>query len=835
MIRILLFSLFLSLSSYTYVQGVGADSGRKCSKAFDPQDRYTFEEVLQKVVEHNSKTSLKEDRIGSLSAYNKFRASDPRLPAETTLRKQFKEFAETQDIGTASLSDILFSRAIETGEIKSDSVAVQEGSKDVKNENAEEQNKSLLEGAEPSGGDAPYTLGQMYTKGSQNKESASEEASEEASKATRPLVAPQRERASTASAQEGAGWLRRLMGKGAPAGGGQFFGDASNSRRPYRDLSNTEEGTKPAGETVAPVRATRSTTAPAANRRGRTSTASFNNRQAQTFTAEELQNIKTRVLRNIQQQLLPEQISWLKPEQVKNLNFGKLTIKQVQALTEKQVQAIPPKNVQVIQSKLLPEQVAWLNEQQLNKIQPKLSAQQLTKLSTKSLEGFSVKLLTREQIVESSIEVLQKIGVHRLSVEQLKYLNAEKVQNLTQNELNKLNVEQMQSIQKHLSPRQIVELKEEFLNSLIVGDLTPVQVRILSESSLLRALPHFLNGEQLKQTSDDYIEGITGKELNKMNMTQLKAIQNRLSSSQLNEINRKLFKGLSFESLNAEQIENLPSKYLALVQNRINSKVIPSVERLVSDFNLKWMTVQQIQAMTVEQLHTVLNKMSGRQIQVLTNEQVDALLEDSVGLSSKQFRYLKKNLSVNQMSKLSDEKKNRLKFKGFTNATRLRQLQVDDSLTPREVRRLVRSTPEMAYVLSGNHLSNLSKRRLRKIQRYLLAEQIASLQKQKVGLLNMKLLSTVQVQAFTSKQLNFLSAGQLKAIQAELLPNQIADLGTSVLMKLKLKKLSKQQAEALTSAQLKALGYQRVYPIWDKLLPEQQQLSEWQPAIRRQR
>ena len=720
MIKVLLFSLFLLLSTYTYAHtgGLAPGGDNKCSKAFakgggadvvdnkkdsatpqTPQVKnksnlYNFQQVRRIISTHNVEASSKGDRIESLSAYNKLRASDPRLPSMTTLRKQFKEFAATHNVGNASLSDILFFRIhLDTKEIQPGSVTLQGTPKDVKSETSEQ------------------------------------------TESTQDVTIRQRERR--------ANWWYNL---------GRLTGT--------RTMPTTDQ--------------------------------------------------------------------------------------EVQALTKSEVQAIPPRHIVYIQRHLLPKQVPWLNEKQLDKTDMRLFNQKQTRALTpeqlsldsvlKAISTKGAQYLTIKQVLSIPINKLHLIQ-SKLSAQQLE----KKVQGLTKDDLDQLSVEQMRSIQKYLSLEQMVGLKEEHLDNLIVRDLTPEQVEALSEASLLRALPQLLNGAQLQQASNDYIEHITGNALNKMSVTQLKAIQTRLSSSQLNQLKKKLFKDLSFELLTVEQVENLPSRYLALAQSKINSELIPSISRLVSDFKIERMTTQQIQAMHVEQLHAVLNKMSGRQIQVLTNEQVDGLLEDSVGLSSRNLRHLRKNLSVRQIFELPQEKKDNLNFKGFTNVARLRQLQVGGPLTAREVRRLIRYAPEMAYVLSADHLNNLSKWRflskwrLRNIQRYLLPEQIASLSRDTAASLNLKLLSTVQVQAFTSRQLNFFEAGQLRDIQRYLLPSQIADLSTSTLTKLSLKKLSKQQVEALTLDQLKGLGYERVYPIWDKLLPEQQQIPGWQPALRRQR
>ena len=71
---------------------------------------YSFDEVVRIIGTHNKKASSKEDKVETLSAYTKLRATDPRLPSETTLRKQFKEFAQTNNIDDASMSDVLFSK-----------------------------------------------------------------------------------------------------------------------------------------------------------------------------------------------------------------------------------------------------------------------------------------------------------------------------------------------------------------------------------------------------------------------------------------------------------------------------------------------------------------------------------------------------------------------------------------------------------------------------------------------------------------------------------------------------------------------------------------------------
>ena len=756
-----------SKCSKAFAKGGGADAVDSTKDSATPQTPQvknksnfgTFEETLQKFIAHSKTTSSKS--YGT-SAYNKFRVNshDHTLPAETTLRNQYKEYVKQNNLNPEIPLSEFLKKIVETGGVKSDSVALQEDPKDVKSETSEQT------------------------------ESTSD----------RPVLSSRRRARAAASAQKENSWFRRLMGTRTPR---------ASDRMSVVAIPGNDPAVVEARE------------------------------QTQALTKAEVQAIPLRRIKNIQEYLLPKQVAWLNKRQLEQADLSLFGKKQIQALIEEQLsldsvlKGMTAKEAQDLTIK----QVRSIPINKLHLIQSKLLSRQIARLNDEILANLSTELLTKEQIVELPIEILQKIGVHRLSVEQLKYVAAEKVQGLTKDDLDQLSVEQMQSIQKHLSVEQIVELKEEHLDKLVMSSLTPDQVRILSEKSLLRFLPHLLSATQLQGVNSDYVAHITGKELNKMNTMQLKAIQDRLSSSQLNQLKKKLFQTLSFESLNLEQVEGLSSKYFLLAQSKINSKLIPSIERLVSDFKMEWMTTQQIQAMTVEQLHVVLNQMSSRQIQVLTNEQVDGLLEDSVGLSSRNLRRLRKNLSVHQTSGLSQEKKDKLNFKKgvLTNTTRLRQLQVGDPLTAKEVRRLIRSTPEMAYVLSADHLNNLSKWRLRNIQRYLLPEQIASLSRDKVVLLNMELLSTVQVQAFTPRQLNFLETEQLRDIQGLLLPSQIADLSTSTLTKLSLKKLRKQQLEALTTDQLTGLGYERVYLIWDKLLPEQQQISGWQPALRRQR
>ena len=212
------------------------------------------------------------------------------------------------------------------------------------------------------------------------------------------------------------------------------------------------------------------------------------------------------------------------------------------------------------------------------------------------------------------------------------------------------------------------------------------------------------------------------------------------------------------------------------------------------------MTVVQVQVLSVKQLAIMLDLMSGRQLQVLTEGQVSGLLEESVELSSKKRRYLRRNLLDYQVSRLSEEQKERLGFKGFSNVAQFRQMTANeaDSLTPRAVKKLVRSVPEMAHILSAEQLNRLNRHQLRRIQRFLLPAQIASLTVGKAKLLNMEHLSAEQIQGFIPEQLNSLKKSQLRIIQVHLLPVQIAGLSTNtVFNKLALQELIQSQAEAL--------------------------------------
>ena len=579
--------------------------------------------------------------------------------------------------------------------------------------------------------------------------------------------------------------------------------------------------------------------------------------QVQAFTEMQIPIILPKQINSIQRHLLPEQVYWLSNEQVRELNIEQMTVSQLHHLvkTKTQVQSIPETDVRSIQDKLLPEQVAWLSEKQLEQInlssfnteqiqaltseqlswnsllnalpakqvqnlavhqfqsiavhklhlvQAKFSVEQIAKIP-KALEHLSVELLTREQIEGMSIKALQKMDVSKLSVEQWGYVSSKKIHSLTKKDLEALDIAQLHVIQEHLLPRQIVNLKEEHLANLNIPILTVDQVKALSKKDLIRVPQHLFSSRQLVQLTDDTIAEIPVNELNKFNTTQLKTIQVRLTSSQLNGLKKKLFETLSFESLTLEQIEGLKLQYLLIAQGKINSELIPSIERLASDFNVRLMTVAQTQAMSVEQLQSVLNTMSGRRIQVLTHGQVSGLLGESVELSSKKLRHLRRNLLIHQVSRLSEEQKERLGFRGFSVVDQLRQITASeaDSLTPTAVSRLVRSAPEMVHVLSAEQLNNLNRLQLRRIQRLLLPAQIASLANAR--LLDMQHLSIAQIQGFTPEQINLLSKEQIRMIQIHLSPKQIASVNTStVLNKLDLQALSQPQVEALTFSQPQA-------------------------------
>ena len=224
---------------------------------------------------------------------------------------------------------------------------------------------------------------------------------------------------------------------------------------------------------------------------------------------------------------------------------------------------------------------------------------------------------------------------------------------------------------------------------------------------------------------------------------------------------------------------------------------------------MKIMTVAQIQALSAAQLQAVLHKMHGRQVQVLTNEQVSGLLEESVELSSKQLRYLRRHLLAYQVLRLSAEQKEKLGFKRFSAVDQLRQMTASEakSLSPRAVRRLVRSAPEMAYILSVEQLNKLNNRQLRRVQKFLLPAQIASLSGPggvaKVGILfdiNHLVPNTEQIRALTVEQLHSLSKKQLRMIQVHLSPEQIVNLSTqTVLNRLALQELNQSQVEAVQS------------------------------------
>ena len=393
----------------------------------------------------------------------------------------------------------------------------------------------------------------------------------------------------------------------------------------------------------------------------------------------------------------------------------------------------------------------------------------------------------------------------------LRKLTEEEVQNFSKEDLQQFNSRQILAVLRFLNMEQLTSLKKEQIEELVKQDtshlqrssgfirsLTPDHVATLIQAGKWTFSLKKLSAHQLTKIPDEYIQEMSVQDLQQLDTTQLRTIQNKLSAKQIHHFPKKLLRKFSIHTLTIKQISaktkdqtetedrGIPPQYIPDIQLLLHPRQIPHLsQKQTTALNTKHLTVPQVQKLTVEQLILIIMPgqkstfLPGRSslppelIQALTKAQIEGLLKTQ--LPKKVLKALRKHLDPLQIVALSDAQQQQLQFRAFS---RSQWAQVEDTkkLNKEQIDSMLVRYPKKAAFVPIEQINQLTSSRLMQVLTYLSPQQIAGLSLEQVRKIESSistLLKQEQIQALTKEHIEeAVSVYTLQSIRNKMLLKQ---------------------------------------------------------------